>query len=256
MVVLGFARSWAQEADMALAQKNTFHLKFGAGFGLQTYRDDAMSPLLYDGVQIGTYAGAEWRKQKGIFQIDGLFWLGEASAEQSGATTDNYTFGVNGSYLRHLNTVNWRFSVGGAISTWGSFREHASLINSDYFYDVFFSVGPSGAVEKAFRFLKRDWQINWQLSVPVLTYGLRPNYSGLEEAPPNDNSFDAELEAAKVGTFNVLTNVKSRLELAYPLQNGNRIGLLYYWDFYQSNIEPHSVKQAMQSVQLNLHFKL
>ncbi|MFN7116260.1 MAG: hypothetical protein ACK4TA_05635 [Saprospiraceae bacterium] len=241
----------------SLGQKSTFHLKFGAGFGYQTYRDDAMSPLLYDGVQIGAYAGAEWRRSKGIWQLDGLFWLGETDAEQSGAYTDNYTFAVNGSYLHYLNNASkWRLALGGALTSWGSFREHSTLVNSDYFYDVFFSLGPSAAIEKPFRFLNRDWAVHWQLTLPVLSYGLRPNYSGLNESPPNDDSFTAELEAAQIGSFNVLTNVKSRLELLYPLKNGNRIGLFYYWDFYQSNIQPHVVQQAMHSVQLNLHFKL
>lgn len=238
---------------------STFHLKFGAGFGYQTLRDDAMSPLLYNGVEIGAYAGTEWRRPKGIFQLDGLFWLGETTAEQSGAYTDNYTFAVNGSYLHQLHPEResrWHCYAGGGITSWGSFRDHISLPNSDYFYDLFFSIAPSGLIEYDFRFLKRDWQLGWQLTIPVLTYGLRPNFSGLDEAPPDDNSFKKELEAAQIGSFDVLTNVKSRLELVYPLKNGNRFGLLYYWDFYKSDIEPHSVQQSMQSVQLNLHFKL
>lgn len=238
---------------------NTFHLKFGAGFGYQTLRDDAMSPLLYNGVEIGAYAGAEWRRSKGIFQLDGLFWFGQTDSKQSGAYTDNYSFAVNGSYLRQLHPSResrWQCYAGGALTSWGSFREHSSLVNSDYFYDVFLSLGLSGMIEHDFRFFKHDWQVGWQLTVPVLTYGLRPNYSGLDEAPPDDEGFQSELDAAQIGSFNVLTNVKSRLELIYPLKNGNRIGLLYYWDFYQSNIEPHSVKQSMQSVQLNLHFSL
>jgi hypothetical protein len=254
--VLALISAQAQEDSI---RPSTFHLKFGAGFGYQTLRDDAMSPLLYNGVEIGAYAGAEWRRPKGVFQLDGLFWLGETNAEQSGAYTDNYTFAINGSYLRKLHPARasrWHCFVGGALTSWGSFRDHISLVNSDYFYDLFLSIGPSGSIEYDFRFLKRDWHVNWQVTIPVLTYGLRPNFSGLDEAPPNDNGFKKELEAAQIGTFDVLTNVKSRLELVYPLKNGNRIGLLYYWDFYQSNIKPHSVQQSMQSVQLNLHFKL
>lgn len=196
----------------------------------------------------------------GFYRVDGLFWLGETSAEQTGAVTDNYTFAVNGGYLWQLHrerVSSWHCYAGAALTAWGSFREHNSLPNSNYFYDVFFSVAPTGAIEYDFRLLKQDWNISLQLTVPVLTYGLRPNFSGLDEAPPNDNGgFEKELKAAEVGSFNILTSIKSRLELAFPLQNGNRIGLLYYWDFYNANIEPHSVKQFMQSVQLNLHFRL
>lgn len=259
-ILLAHLQAQDNGLDMtSLGQKNTFHLKFGAGFGYQTLRDDAMSPLLYNGLQIGSYAGAEWRRNKGVWQLDGLFWLGETNAERSGWYTDNYTYAANLSYLRYLNALDaakWQFSLGGALTSWGSFREHISLVNSDFFYDVFVSLGPSGSVDKQFRFLKRNWQISWQLTIPVLSYGLRPNYSGLNEEPPNEEGIESELKYAEFGSFNVLTNVKSKLELGYPLQNGNRIGLLYYWDFYQSNVEPHSVKQAMQSLQLNLHFKL
>jgi hypothetical protein len=255
-MLLAIGSLFAQEDSI---RQSTVHLKFGAGIGYQTLRDAAMSPLLYNGIQIGGYAGAEWRRATGIFQVDGLFWLGETDSEQSRARTDNYTFAVNGSYLWQLHPAHesqWHCYLGGALTSWGSFRDHASLPNSDYFYDLFFSLGPSGAIEYDFSLLGRDWKLSGQLTVPVLTYGLRPNYSGLNESPPDDKSFATELEAAQIGSFNILTNVKSRLELVYPLKNGNRFGLLYYWDFYNANIEPHPVRQAMQSVQLNLHFQL
>lgn len=246
------------QAQENATSANTFHFKFGAGFGYQTLRDGAMSPLLYDGIALGAYAGADWRKPRSHWQVDGLFWLGQVSSERSGASADSYTFAINGSYLKQLHPgkmSKWQPSLGGALTTWGSFRSHASLVNSDFFYDLFFSLGPSGSMEHRFRMLHRDWILNWQLTVPIVTYGLRPNFSGLDEVPPDDNSFQG-FKNAQFGSFNVLNNVKSKIELAYPLKNGNRIGLLYYWDFYQSNIKPHAVKQAMQSVQLNLHFSL
>lgn len=242
----------AQEND---ALKSTFHLKLGGGFGLQTVRDEAMSLLQYDGTQGAFQAAGEWRRPKGLYRVDGLFWLGE-NAAASGRTTQNYTFTINGSYLHRISKdeARWQWRVGGALTNWGSFREHQSLINSDFFYDLFFSVGPSAMVERQFRFLKRDWLINWQVIVPALTYGVRPNYSGLEVAPPDEEGFQG-WDDAQLGSFNILQNIKSHIELAYPLKNGNRLGLLYYWDFFKSDFEPHTVKQSMQSVQFNLHFK-
>lgn len=243
-------------AQEAVSSAASFHFKFGGGFGYQTLRDDAMSPLLYQGAEIAAYAGLEWRKTKSIWQLDGFFWYGQPSSDRSGAYMDTYSTAWNVSYLRHLQLSKWQVSVGGALTNWASFREHVSLINSDYFYDIFLSLAPSVQLERNFHFLKRDWLLSGQLTVPVLTYGLRPNFSGLDETPPNDDSVQTAFDAAQIGSFDVLTNIRSRLELAYPLKNGNRIGLLYYWDFFQSDIEPHSVQQAMQSVQLNLHFKL
>ncbi len=249
---LSFACLYAQEAT---EPQHTFHLKLGGGFGLQTVRDDAMSPLQYDGIQGAFQAAAEWHRPKSLYRMDGLFWLGETSAA-SGGTTENYTFAVNGSYLYRISATEsrWQWRAGAALTTWGSFREHLSLINSDFFYDLFFSLGPSAMVEREFRFFKRDWLVNWQVTIPALTYGVRPNYSGLEVAPPDENGFQGWKDA-QFGSFNILQNVKSQIELAYPLKNGNRLGIMYYWDFFKSDLKPHTVKQVMQSVQFNLHFK-
>lgn len=242
-------------AQEATEPKSAFHLKLGGGFGFQSVRDDAMSPLLYDGIQGALQLSGEWRRSQGIYRVDGLFWLGETAA-QSGRITENYTFAINSSYLHRLSQkeASWQWRVGGAVTSWGSFREHLSLINSDFFYELFFSIGPTAMAERQFRFLKRDWLLNWQVIVPALSYGIRPNYSGLEVAPPDENGFQG-WEDAQFGSFNILQNIKSQVELAYPLKNGNRIGLLYYWDFFKAELAPHSVKQAMQSVQFNLHFK-
>lgn len=242
----------AQEAS---APEKSFHLKLGTGLALQTVKDDAMSPLTYDGTQIAFQTGGEWRVPKGLHRVDALFWLGEASAE-SGRTTENYTFAINGGYLHRISKpeATWNMHLGGMITTWGSFRDHQSLINSDFFYDLFFSIGPSASLERNFQLFKREWILDWQLTLPALTYGVRPSYSGLDSVPPDKDGFQG-WEDAQIGSFDMLQNVKSRIELAYPLKNGNRLGLMYYWDFFNANLEPHAVIQAMQSIQFNLHFK-
>ncbi len=252
IVFLTLTGALAQENN---ASKNTFHLKLGAGVALQTVKDDAMSPLTYDGTQIAFQTGGEWRGAKSLHRLDALFWLGETSAS-SGRTTENYTFAINGGYLHNLSKPEaaWQWRLGGVITTWGSFRDHQSLINSDFFYDLFFSIGPSATVERNFKLFKRNWILDWQLTVPALTYGVRPTYSGLDAAPPDENGFQG-WEDAQIGSFDILQNVKSCIELAYPLKNGNRLGLMYYWDFFNASLEPYAVKQAMQSVQLNLHFQ-
>ena len=242
----------AQEAEKP---KEIFHLRLGAGAAWQSVRDDAMSPLLYDGTQGTFQVGGEWRGYRSLHRIDALFWLGEGSAE-SGRTTENYTFAVNGGYLHRISKdeAPWQWRVGGALTTWGSFRDHQSLINSNYFYDVFFSLGLNASVERGFRLFGRDWLADWQVIVPVLTYGVRPNYSGLEATPPDDDGFNG-WEDAEVGSLNALQNVKSRIELMYPLSNGNRLGLMYYWDFFNAGFGPHDVTQSLQSLTFNLHFK-
>ncbi len=249
---LVFSYAQAQEAEKP---KETFHLKLGAGAARQTVRDDAMSPLIYHGVQGTFQIGGEWRGYRSLHRVDALFWLGEASAE-SGRTTENYTFAINGGYLHRISQdeAAWQWRVGGMLTTWGSFRDHQSLINSDYFYDVFFSIGPAASVERRFVLFKRDWLVDWQLTVPVLTYGVRPTYSGLDAVPPDDEGF-AGWDDPEIGSLNLLQNVKSRIELAYPLKNGNRVGLVYYWDFFHASMGPHEVLQSLQSLSLNLHFK-
>ncbi len=237
--------------------KSAFHLKLGGGAGLQTIRDQAMSPLLYDGIQIGTYAGIDVRGVRDLYRMDALFWLGEISSERSGRTSENYTYTINSSYLWRVSPddARWNWHLGAAVTNWGSFRNHQSLINSNFFYDLFFSTGLTAATERHFRLFRRNWYADWQIIVPALTYGLRPNYSGLDVAPPDDDSFQGFADAQFV-SFGRLLNVKSRIELVYPLLNGNRVGLLYYWDFFSTSIGPHPARQSMQSAQLSLHVLL
>ncbi len=243
--------------EMSKPSKSVFHLKLGAGAAWQTVRDQAMSPLLYDGLQLALQGGFDLRGARSLYRVDGLFWVGETEAERSGRTTENYSYAVNSSYLRRVSREEkkWAWQVGGAITNWGSFRDHQSLINSDFFYDLFFSVGATAALQHQFRFFRREWHVEWQLIVPALTFGLRPNYIGLDAAPPGEGSFETFTEAA-LTSFNGLQNVKSRFELAYPLRNGNRLGLMYYWDFFNTSIGPHPARQSMQSLQFNLHFSM
>lgn len=239
--------------------KRAFRLYLGGGAAWETYRDRAMSPLLYEGIQGAAGMGFELEGKKMLHRWDGQFLFGNTSAQRRGGTTENLAFSGIGAHLWRLNPADapWQWRAGPSLSGWGSLRYHTSLVNSNYFYDLFFSIGPAGSVERDFKFLKKRWSTGWQLTLPVLSWGLRPTYSGLVAATPEEErTANPYLEEAQLGFFNVLTRVHSRLHLQYRLPNENALMLLYHWDMYRSNMGYHPVTHAMSGLQLNLSVKL
>ena len=248
--------SAAQEPGLP---KRSVRWILGAGAGWETYRDQAMSPLLYEGIQGTAGMGFEIGGARVLHRLEGLFFFGNTSAQRIGGTTENLAFMVNGSHLSRLGTANakWQWRAGPAISSWGSLRYHQSLVNSNYFYDLFISLGVAGSVERQFRLLRRNWLGGWQLTVPVLSWGLRPTYSGLVAATPDDELTPAPyLDEARLGAFGVLTRVNSRMHLTYALPNDNQLSLVYHWDMFRSDAWHFPITHAMNALQLNLSVKL
>lgn len=230
----------------------SFYLRLGCGPAREALRDQAMSPLLYSGFQGAFQLGFDAERPKGLHRMDAWFWYGTTTAG-SGRNTQNYTFAINGSYLRQLPATPIR--LGGAFTFWGSFREHQTLVNSYFFYDVFFALGPTVSAVRSIQVLHRKWQLDGQLGIPLLTLGARPAYSGLEAIPFTHDDFP-DLKYLRVGSLNLLQNVKLRLEIIYPLKRGNRLSLLYFWDIYRTTVSPQPVTHSMETLQICLHARL
>jgi hypothetical protein len=238
------------------AQTREFYLKLGGGGAHQVYRDEAMSPLLYQGWQPGVMIGFDDWRPKGLHRLDMLFWFGSTQA-RSGRTVVNYNFSVNGGYMRNLNLGDspWKARLGGAFLIWTSLREHQTLINSYFFYDVFVGIGPNASVQRPFRMLRRDWIADAQLTFPLLSYGARPSYSGLEQAPFQNEDFP-DLRTYGLNSLHNYQHLKLRLELVKPLKRGNRLSLVYHWEGYRSTLTPALSAHSLQSIQCHLHVRL
>jgi hypothetical protein len=240
-------------AQGALSQ-TAFFLKLGGGYAVQTYRDEAMSPLIYRGYMPGFQLGFDDYRPKGMHRLDMLGWVGAAKAS-SGRFTYNYNFAVNGGYMRRLGNSKWEPGLGGAFLIWSSLREHTSLVNSYVFYDIFIGLGPTASARRSFRLLRKDWIADAQLTVPLLVYGARPPYSGLDMIPFTEENFP-DLRAYGLGSLDIFQHLKLRLELVKPLRRGNRISLAYHWEGYRVRLTPDRVGHSLQSLQFHLHVRL
>lgn len=241
------------------APKRALNLYLGGGAALERYRDVAMSPLLYEGIQGAGILGLDIAGPKARNRVEGQFWLGNTSAARVGGKTENMAYAAIWGSLWRIGPpgAKWQWRAGPALSSWGSLRHHTSLVNSNYFYDLFFSLGPTGSVERSFRLLRRHWHAEWQLATPILSWGLRPTYSGLVAATPEDELTAAPyLKEARLGTFGALTRVQSRLQVRYPLASDNALLLIYYWDMFRSDAGQHPVTHAINGLQFALFIKM
>ncbi len=235
-------------------------LTFGAGWAYQTTHDEGMSPLRYQGHLVSSHLGFELWTQQRIERWNLVFNYGLTKPDP--VTNQNQVFGgwFDYTYLRKMRAIgdgygNWY--LGGIFSSTGNVRYNNSLVNTDLFHDAFFSLNLAAAVDYQLELGKHALVLYYEASVPLLSYGFRPTYSGLYNVVPPDEDYAAEVLASSgFGSWNTYFGLKSMAEVSYLLRKGNQLKLRYYWNFYLANLAPHQVTNADQIVQFVLAFEL
>lgn len=255
----------AQDAVMPRTESvvlKTQYLTIGAGSAYQTTNDEGMSPLRYQGQLVSAHLGYEATTMKKIQRWDLLFNYGFTKPNPYTNRNQVWEGYFDYVYLQRLRPIGDGYGnlyLGGAANILGNFRYNSRIVNTDLFYDVFLSASIASAVDYQFKLKNRLFLVTYQLSLPLLSYGFQPPYSGLfNVAPPEEAEqyVDEVLENSVLGSWNKFFGVKSVAELAYPLKKGNQLKLQYTWNFYSAKIEHHRVANADQILLFVLCFRL
>ncbi len=216
------------------------------GFSYRSTRDEALSPLLFQGPGI-TYSYSSWKFNR--------HWLWQSSFAAEGQLLQNtpgssLLSSMGLSYqltalreLKELLRANWCFWIGPEAGMFGNLRMHSNNTNNIASYDWATTLGLSGMVSKKFSLWKHAFFVSNQLKVPLLYLYARPPFAwGIPPALYEEQD-GAWKEAFRLGTLNNVVFVENQLNLDFRLRRKKKGKLLKYtayrlaysWKYFQVN---------------------
>ena len=220
----------------------------------QKVQDDAVSPLRYSGSAITLQTGHRYESTKTLSQVRLSFSKGLLKAsnnpDHSSSQMDLIGARISWTYLRKVKTwkeENLRLFLGAEWDNLAFWRQHNRYNNSAQNYDGISALGISGTLQYDFELWKRPFSLEYQASLPLLAYVIRPAYT----TPFLDGSFGSR-EFASLNEFFMLN---AELKLSYPLKNGNVLSLSYQWNAY-TYTHLNEVQSATHTISLSSFFKL
>lgn len=252
------------------------YLGFGIGGAYVKVIDNATSPLQYDGF-VFPEAKVDYlvHSEKIIKTLEADFSYGSLSTRTEtpwyDPTNDSYFVALRFNILYNVKKlakekINWY--VGPEINANAHFRVNYKYGNSALTFDNYYGVGVATRFEFPFSYKARkvkvwfmnfnrrdrDLRLSWQLSVPVLSYLIRPTYVTIT------NFIDPELQSTVTsantdGGFFVPLNIRSQTELYYTLHNQNMLKISYIWNFFNHDPGYNKVQSAYHGFVFSFIFK-
>jgi len=243
-------------------------LNIGVGFGLNTWKDDMVSALRYDGTYPEVVLGWEEFKTNYRFTINGSFQrstISNASAltdrdEPSQLTRFDLNTFLQWPILKSTN-LNWDFYAGVGNQTHYSYNLNDEFNNAGLTYSGFTALGPNLSVEKSWTRKsksKKLWFLKWQrkarkltlnntLSTNLVGVGMRPQYQVIS---PFSSAVDwGNIDESKTVFFglpNQIFSVSNQLDFTWNFTNVNAIRLSYCWDYYRVENRKQSGENTIQ----------
>ncbi|MCB0805297.1 MAG: hypothetical protein KDC05_05820 [Bacteroidales bacterium] len=280
IITFGFSQQSKETGDKKSAREvrkaRDKYLTMGTGLSWVKAIDNATSPLLYKGMQIGNFnLGHLVHSQERIKHTDVEFNFGWLKTRTETPWYDprntSYRIVIRHNILYRMKPEIFqkvRWYLGPEFNINGHFRVNYKYGNSALNFDNYNGVGiathfefPFSYTSRSFKlwFIKinrrdRNLRLSWQLSTPVLSFMLRPTYVTIT------NFIDPELQSAITadhvdGGFFVPFNLRSETNLYYLLQNGNMLRLGYTWNFYHHDPGYNKVQSAYHGLFFSFVFK-
>jgi len=214
----------------------------GIGFPVTKVKDQGQSPLLYKSRSPSIKIGFVLNSAKWCHKVDFCFQYGKIVnryspdfyKKQPFMVLFRLNYSVARTCLRYASGVN--LSTGTFIDLTGNLRMIPKLENSMASYEMFPNIGLLGCIKKDIRNDSRNLLLSYNLQMPVLSYLMRPNYvTMMNYVDPKANYLKTILSNGSIVTANKLFRINSILDLAFCLENNNRIKLSYLWDYYLCN---------------------
>ncbi|MCD4676378.1 MAG: hypothetical protein K8S18_10345 [Desulfobacula sp.] len=250
----------------------------GMGLGVSYIRvlDKGTSPLIYKGLQFPfTSFGYLVHSGKMIKTIETDFSFGWLNTRTQTPWYDpentSYYLAFRFNILKKLRSVikdkiNWY--LGPEFNINGHFRVNYKYMNSAFNFDNYNGIGiatrfefPFSYTNKEFKFLgikfkrrDRDLRLSWQLSMPVYSVMIRPNYVTISHFTVPELQRKLTSEHITSGFF-VPFNLRSQTELYYILHNNNMLKLTYIWNFFSHDPGYNKVQSGIHGFLFSIVFK-
>lgn len=225
--------------------------------GLTSLRDQFLSPLLYQGMNLGTLTNHFIYKPDRLIQRSNHKSVAFMTNEVTESTFASLDFGFRyGQFfpIQKLQGPDTRVYAGGFADLSLNANVLPSNQNNPFSYALPLSLGASALVEHKFFWLKRHLMFSGQLSLPLLSVLSRTPYAWVV---PNINEGGYRFgEVVQLGTLNRYFHLENRISLDFYLPSAPRIykeldpyRLSYHWTFRQFS-QPNQLQIAHHMITL------
>ncbi|BAV94237.1 hypothetical protein [Ichthyobacterium seriolicida] len=244
----------------SFSQKSSHILKLDIGSGLHTLIDKNFSSQIYTG--ISTSGGLGYFYQTNVSKYKTLFYADKGFYNEKklfpniwSIDIDFYQMYLRNQFVMHISSFSdVNYFLGAStnnkfyLNTITKFKNS----NNSIAYSIISDLSISNLIEYNFSFFSAPLTFVWAVDISLLTHMLRPLYSGIIS---NKNKIIGQ---SKFSFINESIQTRSEIELFYNLENGNKIGLSYFWNYtsYDSNkpIKYDPVKYAQHSLLISIYF--
>ncbi len=221
----------------------------GIGFPLTKVRDQAHSPLKYQGWTPTFRIGHEEITENHVSRISVSGSFGSATPKsrpkpkQNLSNLDISNIHVNYAYYHRrgaYDTEGWNNYLGGAITFTFDVRNYSLPSNNLMGYQTNLSLNVGTFVQKK---LSDTWRFNYEAFTPIISYSLRPTYLGM--LPMKNSDFNAKnvFSNGKVVTVNKLFRFYNRFSFDQQINDHRQRRLFYSWDYHNN-----TVSKPLQSI--------
>lgn len=252
----------AQMEDMGIVTDQGFrrYITVGAGATYQSFTDNAISRYNYWGVGFAPSIGhvkesnttySEFLAQGSIMRFNrnkkDLLPLHVKS--QRAVMDYRFLLHVPMGY-ENSNDIY----AGAMLNAMYSHKNAPHLQDAQDIHEYAFTFGLSGRLKKEVQYYKRQAQLTWDVSIPLVAHYTRPAYLNRVEDLDPDNSWLGDFVSTGVTeSITKYLRLSSRVGFTYPSENGNMYRLSYQWDYY--NIKHNTqLYFAEHTVMLTLMF--
>lgn len=218
--------------------------------------DKTFSSLTYSGVMAGYNIHSYYNGNKAIHSFNISYAAGSIKANNMGGGSAKSKY-ANLDYLLlfKLNADDESFlniNMGTGLSVLYSDRKYNNFINDDASFEFASSFDAAFLLQHTFKQSLHGFSISEQLCVPAISYLVQPTY-GYDAFPNASNK--TSLYNKSIVSFSSLLRLKNCFSLDKVINNKQKIGLHYTWDYYHTS-KTRDVVNASHSIALSYYHAL
>ena len=243
------------------ASAQSKYLVISSGFDLCDLKNESMSPLTYYGAGANVTLGLVAEREKGIHDLSLFSGAHLATPLMATSTLSFYNVNFEYAYLRRVGMIGAagiELFGGGAVATRIAIRNHQQYSNNNLDADQEFSLAIAGKARKSIALKKRQLDLSWALTIPVVSLSYVPSYLGLGPEGfmfDDDSGIKSLLQQGEVLSVGRFRRVISEIDMVWNISSGNALALSYRWD-YTTNTSGNYISDAVHAFNFGFFISL